>query len=149
MADPLSIAASVTALLQLTQSVGQHLSAARTASTERSSLRNEVIYLTGLLVSLKDCVTRGTIWSAILSSLVGPKGPLGLLHEALQQLATKLNAGKGKASATETFKWIIRKDEVEAILKRIERQKMLILLVMENIHIYEALLVEMGAVTNR
>ena len=53
MADPLSVAASIIAVLRLAQSVAQGIRAVKDSSKERKMVRDEVIYLSGLLFSLK------------------------------------------------------------------------------------------------
>ena len=83
MSEPLGVVASVVALLQLTQAVIQGLSSVRDALKERSTIRDEIIYVSGLLFNLKGQLTRNEIWSVIVSSLASPAGPLQQLTEAL------------------------------------------------------------------
>jgi hypothetical protein len=95
MGDPLSVTASIVALLQLTQAVVHGLNGMKDASKERISIRDEIIYVSGLLYNLKGQVTRSEIWSGIISSLVCPRGPLEQLKEALEQLTMRLSPAEG------------------------------------------------------
>ena len=56
MADPLSISASIIAILQLSGTVITYLSAVKGASKDRQRLLIEVSAVRGLLSSLKDVV---------------------------------------------------------------------------------------------
>jgi hypothetical protein len=96
MSEPLSVVASVVALLQLTQAVIQGLSSVREALKERSTIRDEIIYVSGLLFNLKGQLTRNEIWSVIVSSLASPAGPLQQLTEALQQLVISVMSSEGR-----------------------------------------------------
>jgi hypothetical protein len=132
MADPLSVAASIVALLQLTQVVVQGLSCMKDASKERLHIRDEIIYVSGLLFNLKGQVSRDGTWGGIVGSLVGPRGPLEQLKDALEQLAKMLSPAEGLRKLGKSIAWPFQKGEVDWILKRIERQKAFIMLVLEN-----------------
>lgn len=134
MTDPLNVVASVVTLLQLTQVVVQGLSSVKGALNERSRIRDEIIYVSGLLFNLKGQLSRNEIWSTVVSSLASDAGPLEQLTEALEQLAKRLSPADGVKNVGKRLVWPFQKDEVEGILRRIERQKLLILLAMENNH---------------
>jgi len=134
MGDPLSVTASIVALLQLTQAVVHGLNGMKDASKERISIRDEIIYVSGLLYNLKGQVTRSEIWSGIISSLGCPRGPLEQLKEALEQLTMRLSPAEGLRKVGKSIAWPFQKGEVEVILRKIERQKMHIVLAIENNH---------------
>jgi hypothetical protein len=56
MADPLSISASITALLQLTSRVVQYINSVKDASKECFRIRDEISSASFLLYMLKDYV---------------------------------------------------------------------------------------------
>lgn len=132
MADPLSIAASIGALLQLTQIAVAGLATIKEASKERSAIRDEIIYLSGLLFNLSGQVTRDELWSGVVTNLSSPRGPLELIKEALEQLVRGLSPAGGLTKIGKNIIWPFQKKEVEGILQKIERQKSLIMLAMEN-----------------
>ena len=130
MADPLSVAASVVALLQLAQTIVNGVSDIKNASKERTSIRDEVIYLSGLLFNLKGKLDREELLSGILGPLSSPSGPLDQLKQALEQLADMVPPSEGLRAVT--FSWSFQKNKIEAILRRIERQKSFIVLALES-----------------
>jgi hypothetical protein len=132
MTDPLSISASIVALLQLTQVAVTGLANIKEASKERSVVRDEIIYVSGLLFNLRGQVTRNEVWSGVVNTLSSPRGPLELLKEALEQLVKGLSPSGGLMRIGKSVAWPFQKKEVEEILRKIERQKSLIMLAMEN-----------------
>ena len=136
MADPLSIAASIAALLQLTQVAVAGLANIKDAANERSAIRDEVIYLTGLLFNLSGQVTSDKLWSGVVTVLSSPRGPLELLKEALEQLVRRLSPAGGLTKIGNSLAWPFQKKEIDEILRKIERQKSLIMLAMENTQLW-------------
>ena len=154
MADPLSITSGLVAILQLASTVVQYLNAVIDASDERQQLILElgmrfeissrwnanVGYtlgsITGFLYLLKesaDTSSQSDLPSAALNSLCSPHGPLFQLKEALQELAAKLRPANGKLKkAGKALRWPFQKSEVHSILSRIERQKTMFGLALQN-----------------
>jgi hypothetical protein len=58
MADPLSISASIIAVLQLSGTIIEYLNDVKGASEDRYRLLNEVASISGLLYFLKDRATQ-------------------------------------------------------------------------------------------
>ena len=142
MADPLSVTASIIAVLQLTSTVLKYLIDVKEASADRKTLIQEISSIRGILSTLNETVgdarVSGEIWSATTRSLEEPDGPLDVLKKTLQQLEASL---EGSASATgikkaaNLLRWPFKHCEVEKILEIIECQKSTLSLALENDHI--------------
>jgi hypothetical protein len=142
MADPLSVTASITAVLQLSSTVLRYLVDVKDASADRKSLIREISSTRGILSTLNETVDDARVsdetWSATIQSLKDPDSPLIVLKTTLTQLATTL---KGSASATgikkaaDSLRWPFKQSEVKKILSIIERQKSTLSLALENDHI--------------
>lgn len=136
--DPLSISASITALLQLTSTVVQYLNGVRGASEERGRVLSELASVNSILFILQeqaDQAKQNDEWSSTLQSLNVPEGPLDHFRRALERLSSKL-----APSATPLKKlgkaitWPFKKEEIKEILGSIERQKALLVLARQNDH---------------
>lgn len=132
MADPLSVAASIVTVLQLAQSVVQGIQVVKDSSKERKTVRDEVIYLSGLLFNLKGGLERHQLNQELLSSLDTPLGPLAQLKDAVEQLSALLIPSTGLRNVGKTLFWAHQKDKVNDLLRKIERQKTFILFALEN-----------------
>lgn len=135
MADPLSIASGITALLQLTGSIIQYLRQVRGASEECRRVMMEVTSVSGFLYMLKDSAERfqsdNVSWTAI-TSLAVPNGPLDQFKAALEQLASKLAPVEGLKKAGRALAWPFQQGEIKEILTRIERHKSMFALALQN-----------------
>jgi hypothetical protein len=90
MADPLSIATSIAAVLQLAYTVIAYLNDVKDASKERNRILLEISSLSGLLYSLKVLIDRPSsedAWLATTKLLGGPDRPLAQLRSALDHPA--------------------------------------------------------------
>lgn len=137
MGDPLSVTASIIAVLQLTESVVKYLNDAKDASKDCNKFLIEISTVNGLLFSLKDLVGRaelGETWLATTRSLGVPTGPLAQFKSALELLATHLEPVVGLKKAGKALTWPFKKGEVIDILNTIERQKTLFVLALQNDH---------------
>jgi hypothetical protein len=140
--DPLSVTASIIAVLQLSGTVLKYLVDVKDASADRKSLIREISSTRGILSDLNEIVDGARVsdetWSATIRSLEDPDGLLIVLKTTLTQLATTLG---GSASATgiqkvaNSLRWSFKQSEVEKILRVIERQKSTLSLALENDHI--------------
>jgi len=122
MADPLSIFSSILALLQATTNVIRFVSSVSGASESRQKVLYEVSSLGGILVILMNLAKRSQqspVWSTTIKSLSAPKGPLEQCQSMMKLLASKLTRRK----VGEALTWPFRNDEINDILKAIERQK--------------------------
>jgi hypothetical protein len=138
MADPLSISASIVALLQLTETVISYLKNVHGSSSDRQRIFNEVSVTSGILMWLKEHTERkseSTSWTLTVQSLQISGGPLEQFKVALERLASKVAPVDGWRKAGKALSWPFKKEEVEEILKTIERQKTLFQLAMQNDHV--------------
>jgi hypothetical protein len=135
MADPLGIAASIIAVLQLTASVIEYLRATRDARKDRVDFLSEASGLRELLLALQNRVEEShadDLWLAQVRQLGVRDGPLDQFKSHLEHLVSKLGASEGIRG---TLTWKFNKPEVEAIISRIERLKMLVSLALTNDHL--------------
>jgi hypothetical protein len=135
MGDPLSISASIVAILQLAGTVMQYLIDVRGAPDDRQRLLVEISSINGVLYTLKDQAERtqwGNPWSNTMRSLNQSKGPLEQFKTALDQLARELSPVEGLKKVGKALTWPFQKGEIKAILNSIERQKTLFILALQN-----------------
>lgn len=141
MGDPLSITASVIAVLQLTQQVIQYVVDAKNASDDRNRILTEITSAHSFLFLLKDKAEKSaTQWDNTLyetmRALDGPNGPLEQFKDALERLASKLRPRQGLKKLGKALSWPFEKSEIKGILDTIERQKSLFSLALQNDHMY-------------
>ena len=136
--DPLSVSASIVALLQLSSTVIGYLSDVKGGPRELRKLRLEVCSILPILSILQDEAEQaksGGRWSSTLLSLDVPNGPIQQFRAALEQLQTRLSPVKGWKKVGKAFTWPFEKEETLGILGNIERQKLLFTLARQNDHI--------------
>ena len=136
--DPLSISASIIALLQLSGTVIGYLSDVKGGPKELQRIRLEICNVLPLLSILQDEAEQaksGGLWSSTLSSLDVPNGPIQQFRAALEQLELKLAPVKGWKKVGKAFAWPFERGETLGILGSIERQKLLFTLARQNDHI--------------
>ena len=87
--DPISLAASLAALIQLTTQTAQLLKGIKSGSDERIKLREEIRSTVCLLQMLQDRVDDAEMVEKDLASIASlnfPGGPIDQLNDALQKL---------------------------------------------------------------
>ncbi|KAI9807286.1 MAG: hypothetical protein M1833_000029 [Piccolia ochrophora] len=135
MAEPLSITASIIALLQLTSKVVKYLNNASSASKDSSRILIELGSVNGYLLILEDLVGRadgGETSLCTVRSLGVPYGPLAQFKSTLERLAKHLEPVFGIKKAGKVLRWPFKKDEVTDMIFALERQKAFFILAMEN-----------------
>lgn len=135
MADPLSITASIIAVIQLSSAVVGYVIGVGGATKERKRLRDEVRACGFILQQLKDNVDdteEGKTWSETIKALQGPDAPLGRLWVALSIVKVTLEPKKGLEKALASLKWPFDEKEVAEIIGSIEREKSLLELALTN-----------------
>lgn len=142
MADPLSVTASIFAVLQLSSTVLKYLIGVKHASGDRRGLIREISSIRGILSTLSEIVddarVSGETWSATAQSLADPGGPLEVLTTTLQQLSAALQesaSATGIKKAASSLQWPFKHSEVEKVIGIIERQKSTLSLALENNHV--------------
>ena len=135
MAEALGVVGSIVTVLQLSTKVVEYLSTIKDASEDRQRLLAEIYSSIGLLYMLKEQSQRaGPERIATTQSLGAPGGPVEQFHHALEELVPKLFPVKGLKKAGKVLSWPFKKEEIMAILRRIERQKSLFSLALQNDH---------------
>ena len=138
MGDPLSVIASIAAVVHLTRRVVRYLNEVKDASTVCSRILLEISIASGLLSNLEnligDAESDGT-WLDTTKLLSGDNSPLTQFKRSVEQLATKLAPIAGLRKAGMAFIWPFKKDELIDLLADIERQKTLLLLAVQNEHL--------------
>lgn len=88
--DPLSISASIIALLQLSGTIIQLLSTIASQNTTARALALEISATRGLLTSLSDIAALDSEWNDKIREMVMADQPLQLLERLLQKLEANL-----------------------------------------------------------
>lgn len=115
MAEPLSIAASVIAVLQLSSKVIGYINGTKGGKTTRRRLREGVQSCESTVKRLKDDaedLEDGDTWKKTLKALEEPDAPLHQLRITLGLIATKLEPKKGFAAVVSTLIWPFSEKEV-------------------------------------
>ena len=137
--DPLSITASVIAILQLTGTVLGYLSDVKNAPKECQQCAIEASNLLYLLTTLRYRLEQeqtGDPWFTAIRPLNVENGPLNQYKQALEQLRFKIDVGTGAQNIKRRLVWKFSKAEVAAILVRMERLKSLVSIALENDHLW-------------
>jgi hypothetical protein len=133
--DPLSLVASVTAVLQLVGTITSYLIDVRDAAEDRIIFAMELSALNSLLTVLQTRVQEsksGHPWLSTVQALGVKNGPLDQLHSDLARLASKLKPVKGVKKVGSMLTWRLDKMEVLNTLSKIERLKTLISFALSN-----------------
>ena len=141
MSDPLSITASIVALLQLTQQAIQYVIDVKDAGGDRNRILTEITSAHGFLFLLQDKTKKSepqwdNTFYKTMTALSAPNGPLEQFKHALERLASKLRPREGLKKFGKALSWPFEKREIKDILDTIERQKSLFSLALENDHMY-------------
>ncbi|MCJ1402435.1 hypothetical protein MMC11_005655 [Xylographa trunciseda] len=132
--DPLSLAASITALLQLTSTVVGYLNNVKEASKERAQVAVEASMVYSLLTSLKYRVEDADpddAWYTAVRVLGQENGAIDQYQAALELLAANLDTRHG-TKIGRALMWKFDKVEIMGILSKIERLKSLISVALTN-----------------
>ncbi|KAF1961004.1 ankyrin [Byssothecium circinans] len=135
--DPLSVTASIIAVLQLSAKVLVYISDVRDAPKERSHCEAEISNLSALLRDLRDHVQTGDLsqpWYTAVAELAAPKGLFDQFKHALEALQNKITDGGRLKKVGEALVWKFKKEEVAGILHRIERLKTLVEIALQMDH---------------
>ena len=135
--DPLSITASIVAVLQLTHAVIGYLIDVKDAPRDRAQCALEASNLYNLLVTLRLRLEESSdeLWYAEVRALDVENGPLDQYKRALEQLQKKITSGSGIKKIGNTLWWKFSKEEVTNILSRMERLKKLVQIALEMDHL--------------
>jgi hypothetical protein len=134
--DPLSVTASIIAIVQLTGVVIGYLNDVKGASTDGKQCALEISNVSNLLVTLiyrLDEASSDGGWYTEVQALAVANGPIDQYRSALEQLKSKLTsaASSGLKKIGSALTWKFSKEEVTNILTRIERLKSLTQIALE------------------
>ena len=135
MADPLSVTASIIAVLQLTGTLIRYLGNVQDATGYKTRLLLEVSGAKGVLETLRDLSQESVQGDPILSTLGLLVEPLKHHESTLRKLENALAPAQGLRKLGKAFKWPFEKGEIMDILGNIERQKTLFGLALQADHL--------------
>ena len=127
--DPLSLSASIIAVLQLTGKLLSYMNDLENATKDQAQLVVEVSNIYSLLISLRFRVEQSNAhdpWFKAVRSLGTEDGPLEQMMGALQRLASKAEPSHGFKKIGKQLMWNFEKSEMGDILHQIERIKTLV-----------------------
>lgn len=119
--DPLSISASIVALLQLSGKVIDVLSAITSFSAETRSLTIEINTTRALLSSIAEIASVDETWNQNLRTLTVQDGPMQILDSLLSKLERRLSreveAKSGLGQLKRKIVWPWRVDETRQMVR--------------------------------
>jgi hypothetical protein len=136
--DGLSVAASIIAVLQLTNSVVGYLNDIKDAPKECQQCTIEACNLQNLLTNLRyrlEQARAGDPWFTAVRALNVENGPLDQYKQALEQLRSKVDVGSSANKMKRSLIWKFSKVEVAGILARMERLKSVVSIALEEDHL--------------
>ena len=131
--DPVTaigLAASLINIMDAVMKVIVVMNDIKGATKEQAAMVQEVTSLLPFLSSLK---TRAEVsnetdpWFARAIMLAAPNGAIALLSNAITELSLQLDRLYGRNKVSRSLGWVLKKEECNAILVRIERSKSLII----------------------
>ncbi|KAF1936856.1 hypothetical protein EJ02DRAFT_73986 [Clathrospora elynae] len=135
--DPLSVVASIIAVLQLSAKVLASLNDVKDASKDRAHCAIETSNLYGILTNLRSRLEEGGSsqpWYTAVRALAVENGPLDQFKQALETLQVKMTNGGRLNKAGEALMWKFKKEEVASILGRMEHLKTLVEIALQMDH---------------
>lgn len=136
--DPLSITASIIAVLQVTKGIISYLKETKDAPKELAKVYDEAKNLAILLHELKDSLAGQNShepWLRATSELAVCGGPFDQYREAQEILVSKIT-GHGLRKIGQVLGWKFIKEEVMTLLSQIERIKSLVQIALEIDHTF-------------
>lgn len=136
--DPLSATASVIAILQLSAKVLCYLNDVKDTSKGHVQCAIEASNLHNLLTNLRFRLEEGhglQPWFSAVRALAVENGPLDQFKQALELLQAKMTDGGRLKKAREALIWKFKKEEIDAILARMERLKTLVEIALQMDHL--------------
>lgn len=138
--DAVGFAASIVSLIQGASALLEYIKDVKDGASERAELRLGVSALPGLLTSLNaqfDNTPPNTAWATATSSLAVADGPFAQLSTLVQKVESKLKIPPTRiGQLQQKLKWTLDKTDVAELLTKVERVKSLIMLALQNDHVY-------------
>jgi hypothetical protein len=126
--DPLSITASIIAILKLTTTLTGYINDMRHATEEQKKVAVEASNLYSLLTSLRYRVEEarsGDPWLNQMKLLGVENGPLDQFQHVLEKMVGHISLSRKRDQIKSALRWNFTKSEVEIALKQMERLKSL------------------------
>lgn len=136
--EPLSVTASIVAVLQLSAKVLSYLNDVNDASKDRAQCAIEASNIHSLLLNLRFRLEGGDAsqpWYVAVRALAVENGPLDQFKQALETLQAKMTDGGRLKKAGEALIWKFKKEEIASTLARMERLKTLIEIALQMDHL--------------
>ena len=138
--DPLSVTASIIAVLQLSNKVIGYLNDVKDTSKERVQCAIEAANLHSLLTILRfrlEGANAHSPWYITIRALAIENGPLDQFKQALELLQSKMtDGGQGRLHrASDALMWKFKKVEIASIVSAMERLKTLVQVALETDHL--------------
>ena len=127
--DPLSLSASIVAVLQMTGKLLSYLNDVRNTTKDQAQLAVEASNIYGLLTALRFRVEQSNAydpWFSAVRNLATENGPLDQAKEALKRLISKAEPCQGIQKLGRQLMWKFEKSEMRDVLDKIERIKTLV-----------------------
>jgi hypothetical protein len=131
MADPLSITASIIAVVQVSAIVLKSLGDLKDTPRDLRRLRTEIDNLQSILLPALERLKRAKEEKLTIEQLLSAQGPLEEFRVLLEHLKKKLAPAAGLNKARRAVTWQFQKGEIKDILSTIERQKSLFALALQ------------------
>ncbi|KAL4971085.1 NACHT and Ankyrin domain protein [Aspergillus stella-maris] len=134
MGEPLSVAASTIAVLQLAKTATQFLKDVRQSAADRIRLRDELRATTCLLEMLNDRIddSDDSIEHTAIKTLISPDGPLKIFKGVLEEIMRKIKPAGRLERVSQPFTWPFDKKEILELLGCLERLKSHFNLIIQN-----------------
>lgn len=132
--DPLSVTASIIAVLQLSSNVLSYMINIKHATKEQRKLRDEIRRCETILLQLKDNSEDSASdgdnleWRSKIKAIEG--APLSRITSVLKELEAKLKPEDGMKKVTAVLKWPFTKAEVAELTQTMSREMQLLQLVL-------------------
>ncbi|KAK0451245.1 uncharacterized protein EV420DRAFT_1646320 [Desarmillaria tabescens] len=136
MAEALGIVSSITGLVQNTATIVKYLQDVKNAPKERHDLLRELQYVDSYLSSAERQIRAATENDKWLAELKESKKPFDEFSDFLLELKERLEAGSSRWRRTfHRLRWTLTKESVEGDLKKIERFKTFLMIVIQHDHL--------------
>jgi hypothetical protein len=131
MSDPLSLAASIIAVVQLTDlvltSCYTFVGKVKSAAADINKIIHEISLLKGIFLNLHELGDEDRGGDG-LKALIGPDGPVSICLEALREIEVKLQPASTILTTKRKIFWPFESKKLDEILERVRNQNPALLL---------------------
>ena len=133
--DPMSMTASIIAILQLTTTLTGYINDVKKATKQQARVAVEASNLYGLLTNLRFRVEEARSdepWYNQVKLLAMKDGPLDQFKDTLEKMVEHISTSRKRDQIKSILTWTLTKTEVDNALARMERLKSLISCALNN-----------------